>query len=249
MDTLLHWSLLFTVSLHAHLLEVDNLGHLYAVGQDNVLVKMDSAGNVLFTYPQNRYGPLRQVDVSNPMKILLIYPDFAQVVILDNTLSELGQISLKRIGINDLSAAAYSRRDNGIWIFDRGNRNLKKIDLSGTLVLNAPELLQQLGITLEPSLMREYQNRLYLSDPQQGVFVFDAFGVFLEKLPLPPLRDFQISSGFLIGLADNQTVVVDLNSGTQSVMALPHNVGCTGLRHYGNRWYLLCSTGLLGYRN
>ncbi|MCS6917185.1 MAG: hypothetical protein RMK52_06620 [Chitinophagales bacterium] len=249
MDSLLQWVLVFSLSMGGRLLEVDPLGNLYVVGNNQQLSKLDSTGTLLFTYPQNRYGTLAQVDVSNPMKVLLSYPDFAQAVVLDNTLSELGLLALKRSGINAFSAMAYSRRDNTIWLFDRENWNLKKVDFHGTIVLNAPDLLQQTGQTLEPAVMREHENRIYVADARQGVWVFDAFGLFLEQLPVPPVTDFQIVDEYFIGISDAETFVYHLRNGQRKSISLPGNSTNACVRYRAGRWYVLSPDGLWVYQH
>src|SRR5436190_13567133 len=57
----------------------DNLGQAYVV-VENQLLQFDSNGKPVANYSEKNLGNLRFVDASNPMKILLFYPDFARVI-------------------------------------------------------------------------------------------------------------------------------------------------------------------------
>ncbi|MCS6990581.1 MAG: hypothetical protein NZL95_01820 [Chitinophagales bacterium] len=242
------WTLLFFLPIEARALELDPLGNLYLTKPTQELVKLDSLGNVLFTYPQNRWGVLHRVEATNPMKILLSYHDYAQIVVLDNTLSELGVLSLQRLGINSCSATAFSPRDNAVWIYDREQWNLKKIDLNGNIVLDAPDMLQQLGIVLEPVFMVEHHNRLYISDTTNGIFVFDAYGLFLEQLPLSMVTNFQVSGTTLVGMQKGAVVLYDLIHGKSKNISPPVAQPCQGVRILHDRWFMLFPSGLYVYR-
>jgi hypothetical protein len=109
-------------------------------------LKIDSVGNILFKYNQNLYGQLKLVDATNPMKLILSYPDYGTVVMLDNTLSEVGVVSLKKIGIYDYHALCFSSRDNNCWVFDENDYKLKKIDRNNNIILESTDMFQQLDM-------------------------------------------------------------------------------------------------------
>src|SRR4026208_887268 len=95
---ILTWILLTSLNVDATFLTSDYLQNAYVITSQNSLVKIDSVGNILFTYNQNRFGQLEFADATNPLKLVLSYPDYQTVVMLDNTLSEVGTISLKQLG-------------------------------------------------------------------------------------------------------------------------------------------------------
>src|SRR5437016_5395291 len=107
-QVILNWVLFTLLNINATFLTTDYLQNAYVITSQNSLVKIDSAGNILFTYNQNRFGQLNFVDVTNPLKLILSYPDYQTVVMLDNTLSEVGTISLKQIGIYNYHALCFS---------------------------------------------------------------------------------------------------------------------------------------------
>src|SRR5438046_1047362 len=83
------FTLLQTLPFKADLLTTDNLGNFYLVKND-VLEKYDAGGTLLKTYSNKSFGKIDLADAGNPMKLLLFYKNFSQVVFLDNTLSQNG---------------------------------------------------------------------------------------------------------------------------------------------------------------
>src|SRR5271157_882697 len=78
--------LLNTIKAQISFMTTDNLGNLYVL-VNNELKKFDSQGNLLKTFSDKSHGNINFVDVSDPLKILLHFRDFHQLLFLDNTLS------------------------------------------------------------------------------------------------------------------------------------------------------------------
>lgn len=72
-----------------------------------------------------KFGQATLIDVSNPLKILLYYKDFATVVMLDRFLNSVNSIDLRKQ--NTLQAKAIGQSyDNKIWVYDEMENKLKK---------------------------------------------------------------------------------------------------------------------------
>ena len=37
--------------------------------------------------------------------------------------------------------------------------------------------------------MEQYNNRLYLNEPESGIYVFDHFGTYIKKIPIHGLEE------------------------------------------------------------
>src|SRR5204863_7479168 len=81
------------------------------------------------------------IDVSNPLKVLLYYRDFATIVVLDRLLNVRNTIDLRKQNILQARAIGQSY-DNKIWIYDEVENKLKKIDEEGRLLLQTPDFRQ-----------------------------------------------------------------------------------------------------------
>ena len=136
-----------------HFLTSDKLGNSYVV-VENQLLQFDSKGKPLANYSENDLGELRYVDASNPMKILLFYPDFARLIILDSKLSPQSSINLRDLKINQPLTACNSS-ENGYWVYDREDDFLKKIDFNLKEIQRSGNLTQITGYQIQPVYMVE----------------------------------------------------------------------------------------------
>src|SRR5688572_3667151 len=79
--------------------EADNFGNIYTVKNEE-LCKYLPNGKRHARYSNLRYGNITSLDVSNPLKILLYYRDFQQIIFLDNQLSvNSNPVSLELLGL------------------------------------------------------------------------------------------------------------------------------------------------------
>jgi hypothetical protein len=81
-----------------------------------------------------KFGTATMIDVSNPLKVLLYYKDFATIVVLDRLLNIRNTIDLRLQNILQAKAIGLSY-DNKIWVYDELESKLKKIDEGGQLLL------------------------------------------------------------------------------------------------------------------
>src|ERR1051325_6315709 len=96
----------------------DNLGNDYLLN-GNLLEKYDGDGNFQKNFSNKNLGSISSVDAGNPLKVLVFYRSFQQVIFLDNMFSQSGNsISLDALGYNQTSLAC-SSHNSGFWIFSQ----------------------------------------------------------------------------------------------------------------------------------
>jgi hypothetical protein len=201
----------------------DNLQNLY-VYHGSTLRKYDVQGKLLCTYDDKSYGRITSVDVNDPMKILLFYKDFPEVVLLDNTLSLNGNpFSPADVGF-PLATLACTSHDNGIWLYDAQNFQLIRIDLNLTVEQKTGNLAQVLGIPLNPDYLMEYNNFVYLNDSAQGVLVFDSFGTYYKTIPITGLTTFQVRGNDLFYVLNKKVHTFHLKTIMEDEAAVPDNM-------------------------
>ena len=97
---------------------VDNLDNIYILNSRNQIKKYNANGDSVAIFNDvKKFGKATLVDVSNPLKVVLYYKDFATVVMLDRFLNVLNTIDLRKQNIFQARAIAQSY-DNKIWVFD-----------------------------------------------------------------------------------------------------------------------------------
>ncbi|MFM7726606.1 MAG: hypothetical protein ACKO7B_07885, partial [Flavobacteriales bacterium] len=158
------------------------IGNLYVIS-DNQLLKFSPEGKPLQNYAEVRNGELRMVDASNPMKVLLFYPDMARLVALGTQFAPQSTIELRNLGIYQPTLACNSINE-GYWIYDLQDFQLKKLDLNLQLVFQSGNLQLLTGKKVVPTSLIEYNQRVYLNDPSSGILVFDQFAGYYKTLPI-----------------------------------------------------------------
>lgn len=188
--------LINSYNTRAQALVTDNFGNFYTVAANRIL-KFSREGKYLYPYEEFRYGKIGTVDVTNPMKILVYYPDFLTVVTLDRFLSPLTTYNFFELGYQNVTAVA-SSVDGRIWYYDNVDFKLKKIDETGKVFRESQPLNVVLEKAPNPHFMVEKDNQLYMNDSTMGILVFDFFGSYGKTLPLKGLRKFQVLQGQII---------------------------------------------------
>src|SRR5512139_994998 len=95
----------------------DNLDNLYLLNSTDQLKKINEKGDSVAIFNNIRkYGKVAQIDVSNPLRVLLYYKDFSTVVVLDRLLNIRSTIDFRKQDIFQVQAVCLSY-DNGIWLY------------------------------------------------------------------------------------------------------------------------------------
>lgn len=223
----------------------DQLGNSYVV-VDNQLLQFGPDGKPKLNYSESSLGVLRSVDASNPMKLLLFYPDFARMVTLNSQLAPQSTIYLHPAGITEPAVGCSSIRD-GYWIFDLHDFQLKKLDLNLQVVAQSGDLSQVVGHSVLPNFMTEHEGMVYLNDPQTGILVFDAYGTYYKTIPITDLKSFQLIGSELLYLSKNELHAYHLKTIDDRVILLPAHDPLRVARIWQKELYLLTDSVLNFY--
>jgi uncharacterized protein YqkB len=174
--------------------EVDAFGNIYLIN-DNEIVKYNSLGVLQKKFSTKRYGKIDFVDAMNPLKILVYYKDFQQILFLDNQLTaSSNMISLESLG-HEQSSLVCSSSNNSFWIYDKQNNELCRFDSELKSLVKTGNLKRILDVDMKPNYMQEHNNYVYLNCPNEGILVFDIYGTFYKTIPLKNLKEFNIVNG------------------------------------------------------
>lgn len=162
-------------------LYADPNGNIYLVNGSK-LSKLDENGKLLRSFDDSFLGDIASVDSDNPMKIMLFYRESGKIVFLDDRLSPVMEpLDLFSHGYSSVTLAAYST-DNLIWLYDAASHELICIDF-----YCKEKSRNRLNFSdFEPTqLLARYERSLLMNNPQDGMYLFDAFGTFLKRIPIP----------------------------------------------------------------
>lgn len=101
---------------------VDNLGDLYFI-KNRTLHKKSTQGT--YDFKDFQLGRVGSVDLLNPLRITLFYPDFNTAIVLDNRLNEVNRIPfvMRPPFLNVINAT--TANDNRLWIFNQDSQQLE----------------------------------------------------------------------------------------------------------------------------
>ena len=178
---------------------VDNLDNIYILNSRNQLKKLNANGDSVAVFNDvKKFGQATLIDVSNPLKVLLYYKDFATVVALDRFLNIRNTIDLRKQNILQVKAIGQSY-DNKIWLYDELESKLKKIDEDGKLLLETPDFRLLLGQAPSPLKIFDENKYVYLYDSLQGVFVFDYYGALKNNIMISRWQNFKVAGKYIFG--------------------------------------------------
>ncbi|MEE9439761.1 MAG: hypothetical protein V3V14_12220 [Saprospiraceae bacterium] len=179
-------------------LEIDNLENIYILTPQSTILQYQDNLTLKYEYNNSIVGNINSIDVSNPQKILCFVKDFNQIIVLDNTLSEISKINLSLNNTYfEISAIARSN-DNLIWIFDAFNQQLIKIDEMGNSLYKSNRLSDYNLSEISPQSIIERENTVVLYDSTIGFLIFDNFGNYKNSIPEKNISNFQFSGEFLL---------------------------------------------------
>jgi hypothetical protein len=200
---------------------VDNLGNLYAVNKSGQLKKFNPKGDSLGVFNDVRkYGRLYSIDASNPLKSILFYRDFRTIIVLDRLLNRVNTIDLRRQELMQIRAVGQSY-DNNIWLFDEQDSRLKKIAEEGKILGETADLRLIFDQAPVPASIFDQDGFVYLYDPDKGIFVFDYYGAFKNKIPLTGWTNVQVIGRTVLGAKDGKFQSYTIGTLQQKEQPLP----------------------------
>ena len=186
------FNLIATINVDAKEIQTDRMGNLYVISKTNQLYKYSSNGKLLSTLNYNYSGNITSLDVSNPLEIYVFYRELNSIVFLDNNLAFRGDINLSNFGIGQASSIARSY-DNGIWVFDVADLQVKKLNKDGSTILQSANVRQfTQANSIMPTFMYDNNDRLFVNDSAIGIMVFDVFTNYIKTITLKGIVDFKI---------------------------------------------------------
>jgi len=223
----------------------DKLGNAYVIA-GNQLLMFDSQGRPIATYSDNTQGALRSADASDPLKILLYYPDFARIIILNSKLALQSTINLRPMGIVQPTLICNSNHE-GYWVFDLQDFQLKKIDLNLRIGSESGNISQLVGYDVLPDFMVEADNFVYLNNPSTGILVFDLYGTYYKTIPIRNLHSFQLIGDELLYADSGAFHSFHLKRLEEREIILPKHDSIVNARIEQKELYLLTTASLNFY--
>ena len=215
------FNLLATIEVQAKAMQTDRLGNIYVLSRTNQLYKYDLSGKITSTLNFAYLGNISQMDVSNPFEIYLFYRELNAVVFLDNNLAFRGRMNLSDAGIIQASIASRNYA-NGLWVFDQGDLQLKKLERDGKIAQVSGNVLQFAKTkNLAPNFIVDNGEKVFVNDSLEGILVFDVFANYQKTIPIKGLKEFKILGDELYYLQNRKLFAYQLKTMQRKSISLP----------------------------
>lgn len=225
-------------SPNTRLMSTDESGNLYLVRTDNSITRYNADGDSTGNFRTVINGDLEWVDATNPLKILLFYPAFAKVILLDRMMAPKNELDLRKINIFNAPAVGMSV-DGRIWVYDFQNARLRKIDDQLNIVSSGNDMRQEIQLVPHPGSLLERDYKVFLADPELGILVFDRFAGYTNTLDIKNVEKIQAFGTQLVYRTGNELTAYDTKIFEQKTIALPTDNDFIDARVERNRFYLL----------
>lgn len=181
----------------------DEIGNTFVVNKEEIL-KYNAAGTFMKRYSNKRFGNITTIDATNPLKLLLYYKDFQQLLFLDNQLTPNSDpISLEELGYEQTDLVCLSV-NNSFWLYNKQNNELVRLNEQLQPIVKTGNLKQILQADLSPNMIREHNGFLYMNCPDEGILVFDIYGTFYKTYPLRGLKEFDVMNETIVFYKDHK---------------------------------------------
>ncbi|MBL7731399.1 MAG: hypothetical protein JNM88_09490 [Chitinophagaceae bacterium] len=219
---------------------VDNLDNIYLLNSKNQVRKLDINGDSAAIFNDVRkYGKVSMIDVSNPLKVLLYYKDFATLVMLDRFLNIRNSIDLRKQNIYQAKAISQSF-DNKVWVFDELESKLKKLDEDGKLLQETPDFRLLLGKSISPVRIFDENMFVYLYDPVNGIYVFDYFGALKNNILIQQWQNLKVTGKYIYGSKEDTLYRYEISTFRYDEWKMPAEIaGSKAFNFTATRLYAL----------
>lgn len=221
-------------------------GGWLALDAAGTLRSYDEGGRpTAYHWSDRRLGAPDAVDASQPLRVVLFFRDWQQVVWLDRTLTVVGSLSFAEAGWTDVAAVA-AAPDKGLWCYLPWQRRLVLVGADGRLRREGPPLdLVLAEVPRRVRWLQRHEGRLFLAAAEE-VYVFDDFGQYAGRLDLPKgASEVQVVGPWLVCRQADSIVWQHLNDPLRRrTMPLPETEGVRQMWWQAGRLYLLGQRGV-----
>jgi hypothetical protein len=235
-----------SIPVEAKDIQTDRLGNLYVVSKTNQLYKYTSEGRLLSTLNYKYLGNITYVDASNPLEIYVFYKELNLVVFLDNNLAYRGEMNLADFRIGQAAAIGRSY-DNGIWIFDLADLQLKKMDKNGDNPQSSGNIRQYISNASAANIIYDDNERVFVNDSANGVLVFDVFATYLRTIPVKGCREIKVINDEMYYALGGQLKRYQLKTFITTAYPLPDSANVKDLSIEKERLYVLKPSEIVIY--
>lgn len=207
---------------------VDPLGNLFCANNEG-MTKYDLKSGRQWHYSNPPYGRIHSIDASDPLNILVYHADFQQIKRLDRTLAEKPQADAAPVLSREFPTLVCNSVQGGFWVFMPQSGLLRRYSPSLRNEAQSLPFFEILPGFHSPVFLTEADGKVFVSQPDLGIAVFDNFGNFLSLVEKKGLERFQVRGNRLYWFTRKELVVFDFVLQEERLFLLPETSIRSGL--------------------
>ena len=240
------WSPLDTLDIPSKKFQVDALENVYAMTDDYIEVLRRQDGRT-FRSSFLEYGSNYLLDLTNPLKPFLFYPDQGIALFLDNMLSFQGEtVRWQEMGFEQIELMAGSRGDH-FWLWDGLSNELIRVNKQLQVQQRTGELSARLGMVIRPIQIMECGDDVCVVTESGDVLVLDLFGAYRSRFQIPQgSRLLGFKGAVVVWQQANAMHLLDIQTWAEEVVGgMPAQ--CVFECWQSDRWYARCGKEVVRY--
>ena len=232
----------------ADFFSTDHIGNIYLV-EKGVLTKYNAKLEHQSTFSRKDRGIIDFIDTTDPMKLLVYYPDFGTIDFLNSDLAEHSRLELNDYDIYRQTVVCRSH-DNGVWVYDPDLTQLYKLDSELKISIRSQSFNQLFNKDVIPSYLNESEKWLVFTDSETGLYVFDRLGVYLKYISVKNVQNFQVFKNVIVYMHNGLIHQHNIVTGLDETIAIPtlENEIIKQLRLEQNLLYVLTNKSLIIFK-
>lgn len=236
-----------TKQIEGDYFNLDQFGNLYFINNNTVTkYSNDFVNNKIYT--NNFLGRISHIDVNDPLRILIFYQDFNQVVFLDKTLNPLrSPINLDDIGFTNVKLVCSSNL-GGFWIFDDQMKQLIYINKDLQIEQQTANIQLITGKPISPLFLTERDQQVFLNTFQTGIFIFNQYGNFIKNIPIKPQKEISLSDSYLYYYQQDSILFYNLKSFEITKQNIPEQFNIINIKLFKDKLYIFSKDKLSIYK-
>ncbi len=160
---------------------------VYVAEGKGVIRQYDSTGRQVMYYSPTNVAEVTALEARFGRRVFAFYQDTQSFTTFNRFLQPIESHRLNSDKIGFAQTVAWNA-DQTLWIWDSQDMTLKKYNpLTEEIMLqtNLVSIAELQEADIDIVAMQGYENRLYVFDRQGRIWVFDYFGIFLQRLSYP----------------------------------------------------------------
>ncbi len=224
----------------------DPLGNVYLIKGDR-LIKYNNKLEKVSDYSNAYLGEIGSLDTTDPLRLLIFYKEFNQLLWLDNYLLELrSPVFLDDLGV-DQAEVICSSSHGGFWLFNGLNNQMQYFDANLNLIHESIPV-NPITNNNKPVWMVEKNRMVYIYVPGTGILTFDRYGTYSKTLPIFPDNFFQVTDEYIFYTSKKIFWKYNLITFTNTLVDLPDINDILDIRIQPDFIYLLNPEGIHIYQ-